>query len=536
LAPDPANERTVGDGPGLPVNEHLRADPLRPHPEGAQILQRSLLKDLAAFTLACYFFTGGCSFLARGIELDWVIVSVQTIKKVIAVGVTLVLAAVLLVLVHRQLNPTPDVASRRAVRAAERAHERVRSLEIPDAWMGELKQASEQLEDARSAYTEERFELAKEEADSARSRFLALAGSGGYTMVGVGQIHSVAGRVSIQRGGRSGWDGARLRMPVFNGDFVKTGRDGLAEILFSDGTLFKIAPNSLLEIHHTNTARRDTSTVKMVVGEINVVTGRSTSVVSTHSVEAHIEHDSRVGLDVSDQAKDTTVSAYAGGATLRSSGGKERRVANRERIIASPEGSFSEVRRIPRPPRFVDPVNNRGFDLLNDPVITLKWSTVADSEGTCLQVSKTRSFVESDLDVNSPVIESNAARLQAILPGTYYWRLATVYDGGQRSEWGPIRRFRIYSPEQRRLIRDTVPPVLEVAEIRQLGEMFIVEGKTEPGSVVTINGDRVDTDHRGEFRRMVEVAGRGWTSIVIQATDPSGNDTIKRERVFLEEY
>jgi hypothetical protein len=474
--------------------------------------------------------------LARGFELDWVIVSVQTIKKVAAVCATLVLAAVLLALVHRHLNPSPDVAARRAIRAAERAYERVHSLEIPDAWRGELKQASEQLETARVSYTEERFENAKENADSARSRFQALAGSGGYTMVGVGQFHSVAGRVSIQRGGRSGWDTARLRMPVFNGDFVKTGRDGQAEVLFADGTLFKVAPNSLLEIHHTDTIRKDSSTVKMVVGEINVVTGRSTSVVSTHSMEARIDHDSRIALDVSEQQRETTVSAYAGGATLRNAGGTELRVANRERITASSEGSFSEKRRIPRPPRFTNPLNNQGFDLLSDPIITLEWSRVDGAEGTKIQVSRSRSFADSAIDVDAPILGKTTARLQAILPGTYFWRLASVYDGGQVSEWGPIRRFRINAPEHSRLIRDTEPPALHIETVRQLGQMFIVEGTTEPGSVVRINGERVDTDHRGNFRRMVEVQARGWNNIVIRATDPSGNDTVEKERVFLEEF
>ena len=474
--------------------------------------------------------------MARGIELDWIVIKINTIGKMVAVGLTAVLAAALLVLVHYRMNPTPDVAARRTIRQAERAQHRAENASLPESWESEVIQATGQLTDAKTAYGDESFEEARDLAESARSRFAALAGAGARSTVGAGQFHSIDGRVTIQHVGHSGWEMAKPRMPVFNGDFVKTGRHGAAEILFSDGTLFHVAPNSLLEIHHSERSATDTGTVKMVVGKINVSTGRSSSIVATDSVETRIERDSRVAVDVGEGEAETVVSAFSGRAVLRNDAGQQIRLATRQQVSTTDEGSFTERRRIPEAPVPVAPMNNAAFDIRNDPVIQLNWSVVSGALGVRLQVSRSKNFPSSDLDVDSPVITGPEARLQAIHPGTYFWRLASVHPDEIISEWSTVRRFRIHSPEHRQVIRDLEPPDLDISPVRQLGHLFIVEGRTEMGATVTINGTNVETDNQGRFRRAVEVHRTGWNDIVIRSTDPAGNKISRRERVFLEEF
>ncbi len=474
--------------------------------------------------------------MARGIVLDWVVVRIITIRKVATVGITVVLAAFLLAVLHYRMNPTPDVAAKRSLVRAERARGRALAEELPEAWRGEFNQATHQLESARTAYTDEDFPQALEMADSARLRFDALAGVGRNNMIGAGQFHGVRGRVTIQRAGRSSWDQAELQMPVFNNDFVKTGRDGSAEILFVDGTLFRVTSNSLLEIHQTDSVARDSAAAKMVVGRINVITGRSRSVVATDSVETQIERDSRIAVDVPEDHNKTVVSAFAGGATLESSSGSTLRVSNREQVEASGEGEFSTKRRIPRAPVPLEPMNNAGFDLRTDGIIPLRWSKIRGTSGARLQVSRNKSFQDGAMDVDSDVIKGTRARLQAIHPGTFFWRLASVSDNGLISEWSTVQRFRIYSPDHPRVIRDLDPPDLRLVPIRQLGHLFIVEGQTEAGATITINDETVETDLHGHFQRTVEVRSFGWNDLIIRSTDPSGNHTERHERVYLEDF
>jgi len=472
--------------------------------------------------------------LARGIEVDWVVIRINTIRKLAAVGLTLVVAAVLLVLVNHQIHPTPDVAARRAIRRAEKAQQAAAEAEIPSNWEIEVGLAAKLLKEAKQAYANEKFEEAEEKAVSARSRFEALAGAGDRSLVGEGQFHSVHGRVMIQRAGKSGWESAEAQSPVFNGDFIKTGSDGSAELLFSDGTLFKIAPNSLLEVHRHSQDTRNQGSVKMVVGKINVITGQSGSIISSENVETQVDNDSRIALNVG--AEKAVISTFSGRAVARNPAGKSVELRTREQVEAHPQAGFSNKRKIPQPPTPLSPVNNTGFDIETDRVITLKWAPPEDSRGTRLQVCRTPDFPPDELDVDSPVLHGSSARLEALLPGTYFWRLATVFGTDAISEWSAPHRFRIYSRKHQQIMRDLEPPVLELKPVRQLGRVCIVEGKTEPGARVRINGTWTETDSTGRFRKTLELHHIGWTDITIKATDPSGNNTEKHQKVYLEEF
>jgi len=340
--------------------------------------------------------------------------------------------------------------------------------------------------------------------------------------------------VTIQRAGKSEWENAEAQSPVFNGDFIKTGSDGSAEVLFSDGALFKISPNSLLEVHRHAPDTPEEGTVKMVVGKINVVTGQAKSIVSTDNVETRIDTDSRVALNVG--AEKSVFSTFSGRAVLKESGGRQVEVGSREQVEADPEGGFSKKRKIPQPPTPLTPVNNMGFDIETDQVIVLKWAAPEKSDGTRLQVSRNPDFPQGELDVDSPTLNSSTAKLEAILPGTYFWRVASVFAGTETSEWSPLHRFRIYSRKHQQIIRDVEPPVLTLSPVRQLGRLCIVEGKTEPGAKIQINGAWTETDSTGRFRKTVELRKAGWTDILILATDPSGNTTEKHQKVYLEEF
>ena len=95
---------------------------------------------------------------------------------------------------------------------------------------------------------------------------------------------------------------------------------------------------------------------------------------------------------------------------------------------------------------------------------------------------------------------------------------------------------RVFSSSADPLLNDTTPPKLVVYPPQQLGHMFIFEGATEPSANLTINGEKVELDADGQFRKTVEIFKEGWNDIVIVAVDPSGNPSERRERVFVEVY
>jgi len=471
------------------------------------------------------------------IQIDWYVIKLTNIRRVAAIVMTGVAAAGLVFLAYQRLNLPPEALARKAIEAAELAESKAEAQVLPQNLRRELGQASAQLELARESYLADRWSMAESEADSARLRFLALAGSGARQLAGVGEFFSLEGRVQLQRAGQSEWDNAQPRTPVFNGDFIRSGRDGSAEILFTDGSLYRISQNSLLEIQHRAESDDSSGTVKMRVGRIHVMTSGSRSTVTTDTTETEIASDSRVEVDVDDGADGATrVATFDGGARVRGADGAEVVLASRQQVESSTSGGLSSTRAIPNPPLLRAPQNNTSIDMKKDEVVTLEWRGRAEDQAVHLQVSRSRRFVEEAMEVESREIRSDSARLKIVAPGTYFWRAALVGENDVESEWSQVRRLRIYSSLQRAILADRIAPQLTLMPTQQLGAMFIVQGRTESGAAVTVNGERVVTDADGHFRKMIEIPREGWNMIEVLATDPAGNETSRNERVFVEVY
>jgi hypothetical protein len=56
--------------------------------------------------------------VARGLQLDWVLVRVNTIHRIVIAAVVVVAAALIVVLGYRHVNPRPDERARRAIERA----------------------------------------------------------------------------------------------------------------------------------------------------------------------------------------------------------------------------------------------------------------------------------------------------------------------------------------------------------------------------------------------------------------------------------
>jgi hypothetical protein len=116
--------------------------------------------------------------VARGLELDWVVIRVQPIRKVLLVAVVGLVAATLVFFAYKSLNLSPEARARRAIDRSTAAQGHAETQPLPPRWRGELEGASDQLNTARAEYAEQNWKDAESMADSARRRFEALAGAG----------------------------------------------------------------------------------------------------------------------------------------------------------------------------------------------------------------------------------------------------------------------------------------------------------------------------------------------------------------------
>ena len=58
--------------------------------------------------------------MARSIEVDWVLVRVNTVRRAAVLAVIVVVAALLVLVAYMRLNQPPEVVARNTIEAAER--------------------------------------------------------------------------------------------------------------------------------------------------------------------------------------------------------------------------------------------------------------------------------------------------------------------------------------------------------------------------------------------------------------------------------
>ena len=470
-----------------------------------------------------------------GFQLDWVVVSLETLRRRGAAITLTVLALAVAGGTYYYFHEPPSRRAERLLTRASAAEEEARRAGITEALSAEFEQASHQLDEARSHWQRQDFPACIARAEDALRRFELLLGLLSRSFVGTGQIVALHGKVEIQRGNQGQWERGREKQTLDNGDFVKTSSDGSVEILFSDGTVYRVGPDTLLEVHRDERGGAESARgeVKLKVGQVNVYTSLHPSVVLTDTVKAEVERDSRIGVDVSDD-QSATVSAFAGRASVTGGSGERVSLGERQAVTAAASGRLGERRAVPEPPALLEPPASFLLDLDATSRISLRWRPVAGATSYAIQVNRSRVFDPTTMEVEAKSRPETSATLNVLRPGSYHWRVAALGAGSVRSEWSPPRTFRAVAGRRLEELADTTPPKLDVQRPRQMGNFFLVQGVTEPGVTVTVNGEVVTVAGDGTFKKAVALHHEGSAAILIRAMDPSGNTTERTEPVFVE--
>lgn len=468
------------------------------------------------------------------LEVDWVVVPVTGIRKW-GLSLLLVLLAGGLGFVGWTLFHEPvEKKARRLIQQATAYEEDLHRAGVSEGLASEFEQGTKLLAQAKRDFENRDFPAAAARAEDALHRFELLLRLVNREFVGAAQIIAVSGRVEVQRANQTTWEKAKERQALYNGDFLKTATDAVAELLFADGTVYRVGPDSLLEIHREARTgpKSEPGEVKVRVGQVNVSTALNPSSVVTDAAGVRIHQESRVGVEVAEDAT-TTVAAYAGRARVTGSSGQAVDLADRQAVTASREGSLSARRAVPEPPQLEAPQANTLINMDQTNRVTLSWRPVPGAESYKVQVSRSRLFAPANIEVEATRLEPSVT-LRLRLPGTYYWRVAAVGPERTASEWSSPRSFRAYTGTRVEELADTTPPALSVQKPQQMGNFFLIQGVTEPGATVTINGEAVAVAGDGSFKKAVAINREGKSVIVIRATDAAGNTAEHKETVFVE--
>jgi hypothetical protein len=474
------------------------------------------------------------------VELDWWYVSKETLWRwvLLLIGAAVLVSGGVYWWVHRGQD-VPGRA-RREIAAAEEVLAKARMAPGAVRSREEIDAATRKLEEAGTSFSAGRYPDAIKEAVEARQIAQRVA-SGGGTMRHDAAIMEIGGRVEVQRATRANWEAARVGMKLYEGDFLKTGPNGLAEVMAVDGTFYRIKAETLFEVHRGKTLTgagegepKRQSEIKFIVGTVDIDTGEgSRSIVRTDAATADIGARSNVGVDV-DPSKTTGISSYRGKVVLSTESGSVT-LGDRERVVARVGGGLGEKAKIPDAPRTIGPDDTAVFELGRAEPVTLRWSVVPAAARYRLQIARSRLFIPDSI-----ILTDDRPRPEAVMTvteeGSFYWRVATLGSTGIVSEWSPTRRFKVLRGGRTTGGPDTTPPELALQRPQVNGTLVILTGKTEPGAALTVNGEPIDVDATGAFKKVISFHTEGVNVLSVRAVDGAGNETVRRETVMIDVY
>lgn len=471
----------------------------------------------------------------QGVDIDWYLVSIDRLKKIgFALLVLVLVAAGWFYYVSHSQSPMQRAESR--IADAEKALNDLAASPEFASFRTEFNRGNTKLKEARKLLGQSKYPEAESAAVESQTIVkAALARLPGQTDSDA-QFLSVEGNVLYQKAASSEWNRADTRTPLLNGDWVKTAAGASAELIFSNGTLYTVGAEALLEIHTTlnpATSKKENS-VKMTVGSVEINTADDTSKVGTPGTEVLVSAKSAAQVGV-DTVENTRVVSIAGTASVIPKEGAPVQIASGEQVRASKQGSLSTVSKLAPAPTLTTPIDNEIFQGSTDSTVALSWNPQPGAVAYQLQVSRSRLF--SAMEINARRTTTRATT-KVSSEGAFYWRVASVDVQGEVGPFSPFRRFRVtgLGSLAQASEADKTPPTLQVNRPLNIGgQYYMVEGKAEPGASVFINDEEIQMQSDGSFKKLVSFTKVGWNAIVIKAVDPAGNQTVQSEKVHVEE-
>lgn len=347
------------------------------------------------------------------------------------------------------------------------------------------------------------------------------------------RFERIEGSVQVKRAGTLEWVTATRAVVLRQNDLVRTGSGAGAEIHFADGMVFNVRPDSLITIEESSQnplSRQQRTALSIQSGEANFQTAASnipgSTTISTPTVRTTAERETAGSIQVADSGA-TGVRIFRGQGEAQTTGGQRIALASNQGVNVDAGGAAGEKLSLPSLPSLTAPPNQTevAYPDLAQGVTLLVWGAVPGAGGYRVLVDFSPGFARPLYDRQG--VRATQMELRALDAGSYYWKVAAVDASGNEGGFSDVWRFAIAKAPQ-----STAPPpplVLEIAELK--GNILHVQGRTEAGSRVTLDGERLEVLPDGSFNEFLTFAGGAGATVVVRSTSPRGASSEQRRRV-----
>ena len=361
------------------------------------------------------------------------------------------------------------------------------------------------------------------------------------TVVGQQEAHFTAidGTVKVKKTSSNTWVNADYNLPLEKGDVVQTSPDGIAKVVFADGTNYTVKPDSLIVVQEnsTNAQSQTQVAVQVTTGTVDLNTATfsagSHSQVSVAGATATLAPDTAamVHSDPRDDQHDILV--RKGSAEVQR-GSETVHASDYEKVSFKSDSAQMSKEKEPGPPTLISPANMAPvFFSGKDKPMEFSWTPVSNVSGYHLRISRNRSFSSTVYDhkfTDPGTRASGTVRVPGLGEGTFFWVVQSLTGAGKESVESETNRFDLIPKGAQ-----DVTLQLEIEPFVQHGHVFEVTGKTEAGARVMVNGEEVPlVSPDGTFHYFTPPLPNGENVITITAQNSRGGVATHQGRVLIQ--
>jgi len=341
---------------------------------------------------------------------------------------------------------------------------------------------------------------------------------------------NIDGTVRVRKASTNTWVTADYSLVLDKGDYVQTSPEGIAKVVFTDGTNYTIKPDSLINIQENsvNSAQQTKVSVQVTSGIVDLatptLTAGSNSQVSVAGAVASFKSDSAAEV-INDPRADQHSVMVKKGAGEVTRGQQTLPLEDYTKVSFSQTAPGMTKTKELRPPILISPPPMQSVFL--DPAtkgVNFTWSPVENVREYHLRISKSASFagplVVDDRKPATQVVVTNLPE------GIYYWQVASIGQDGKQSIESEISKFTVAPKGNGSL-------ALELDYV-QLGHVIEIKGKTEPNARVMVNGQDAVVNGDGTFHHFTNPLPTGENMITVTAQDAKGGVSTATKQVLIQ--
>ena len=385
-------------------------------------------------------------------------------------------------------------------------------------------------------FTESSIKAAGSVADKALQRVAGMAPAAGHGVVTAQQAHFTAldGTVRVKKGNGNSWVGADYNIPLEKGDVVQTGSEGMAKVVFNDGTSYTVKQDSLIVIEENSANDQQQTNVAVAVstGTVDLSTAtysqgsKSQVIVAGATASLAPESAARVHNDPKADEHEILMKKGAGEVTRN---GETVQLANWERVSFQAAQPHMEKDKGTGPPTPISPANMAPIFTSGETTkdVEFSWTPMANATSYRLRISRNPYFSSTLVDKKVTTADVTVTSLGE---GAYYWAVQSYDATGKESVESEKNRFTIIPKG-----KQSAAIELDLDPFIQHGHIIEVTGKTQVGARVMVNGREVPMfSADGTFHYFTPPLTPGEAVITVTAQTAQGGVNTQQKKIIIQ--